>query len=136
VTGPLGALGPYLWVGVGGCLGAAARYALGVWLGARVGTVFPYPTLLINVTGSLALGVLAGLLPLLPERAAPAGRLLLAVGVLGGYTTFSTYALEAVALAQRGEWLRAAGYVAASNGLALVACAAGLAAAGAVARAP
>jgi fluoride exporter len=61
-----------------------------VWLGARLGAAFPYPTLLINVSGSLALGVPAGLLPVLPERAAPARRLLLAVGVLGGYTTFST----------------------------------------------
>jgi CrcB protein len=130
MTGPLGGLGAAAVVALGGALGATARYALGAWLGARLGAAFPYPTLLINASGSLALGVLAGLLP---ERAGPAWRLLLAVGVLGGYTTFSAYALEAVALAQRGEWLRAAGYVVGSNGLALAACAAGLAAAAATA---
>jgi CrcB protein len=131
--GPLSALGPYLWVGVGGFLGANARYALGVWLGGRLGTAFPYPTLLVNVSGSLAIGVLAALLT---ERAAPAWRLLLAVGFLGGSTTFSSYALEALALAQRGEWVRGLWYVVGSNGLALAACAAGMGLAGAVARAP
>jgi CrcB protein len=91
-------------------------------LGARLGPAFPTATLLVNVSGSLAIGVLAALLT---ERAAPAWRLLLVVGVLGGYTTFSTYALEAVALAQRGEW--GLWYVVGSNGLALAACAAGMA---------
>ena len=129
----MGPLGPSLWVGVGGFLGATARYALGVWLGARLGAAFPYATLLVNVSGSLAIGVLAALLT---ERAAPAWRLLLVVGFLGGYTTFSSYALEAVALAQRGEWGRGLWYVVGSNGLALAACAAGLAIAGAGARAP
>jgi CrcB protein len=104
-----------------------------VWLGARLGAAFPSPTLLVNVSGSLAIGVLAALLT---ERAAPAGRLLLVVGFLGGYTTSSSSALEALALAQRGEWGRALWYVVGSNGLALAACAAGLDLAGAVARAP
>ena len=58
------------------------------------------------------------------------------VGFLGGYTTFSSYAVEALALARRGEWLLAAGYVVGSNALALAACAVGLALAGAVGRAP
>ena len=100
---------------------------------ARLGPAFPTATLLVNVSGSLAIGVLAGLLS---ERAAPAWRLLLVVGFLGGYTTFSSYAVEALALARRGEWLLAAGYVVGSNALALAACAVGLALAGAVGRAP
>jgi CrcB protein len=125
---------PYLWVALGGGGGAVARYAVGVGLlAAWPGPAFPTATLLVNVSGSLAIGVLAGLLS---ERAAPVWRLLLVVGFLGGYTTFSSYSLEALALARRGEWLLAAGYVVGSNALALAACAVGLALAGAVTLAP
>jgi CrcB protein len=76
-----------LWVALGGGLGATARYVLGGWVVARLGSGFPFHTLLINVTGSLAIGVL---LVLLTERLVvdPAWRLLLVVGFLGGYTTF------------------------------------------------
>jgi fluoride exporter len=72
------------------------------------------------VTGSLAVGVL---LVLLTERLVvdPAYRLLLVVGFLGGYTTFSSYTFEALALAERGQWLAAAWYVLGSNGLGLAA---------------
>jgi fluoride exporter len=133
LLGGLGAAAPYLWVALGGGGGAVARYAVGVGLAAWLGPAFPTATLLVNVSGSLAIGVLAGLLS---ERAAPAWRLLLVVGFLGGYTTFSSYAVEALALARRGEWLLAAGYVVGSNALALAACAVGLALAGAVVRAP
>jgi CrcB protein len=110
----------YLWVGLGGFVGANARYALGVWVVNRVGAGFPLHTLLINVTGSLAIGAL---LVLLTERLPvdPAWRLLLVVGFLGGYTTFSSYTFEALALAEGGEWLEAAGYVLGSNGLGLAA---------------
>jgi CrcB protein len=129
--GPPGGLTAVLWVALGGGLGAVARYGVGAWVGARLGTALPSATLLVNVSGSLAIGVLAGLLP---ERVAAAWRPLLVVGFLGGYTTFSAYALEALALTRRGEWLLGAGYVLGSNALALAACAAGLALAGAVAR--
>ena len=116
---------PYLWVGAGGGLGAIARYALGTWIAARLGTAFPAGTLLVNVTGSLAIGVL---LVLLTERLAapPAWRLFLVVGFLGGYTTFSSYTFEALALLEAGEWARGAGYVLGSNGLGLAACYAGM----------
>jgi CrcB protein len=110
----------YVWVGVGGFLGANARYALGVGLAGRWGTDFPWATLLINVTGSLAVGLL---LTILTEKVVvdPAWRLLLVVGFLGGYTTFSSYTFEALRLAAEGEWLAALGYVLGSNGLGLVA---------------
>jgi CrcB protein len=87
----------------------------------RLGAGFPYGTLVINVTGSLAIGVL---LTLLTERLAadPAWRLLLVVGFLGGYTTFSSYSFEALALAEQGAWLPALWYVLGSNGMGLVAC--------------
>jgi CrcB protein len=110
----------YLWVGVGGFLGANARYALGVWLASRWGTAFPWSTLLINVTGSLAIGLV---LTVLTQKLAvdPAWRLLIVVGFLGGYTTFSSYTFEALALAAEGEWLQALGYGLASNGVGLAA---------------
>ncbi len=121
----MGAPMEYLWVGVGGFLGANARYALGVWIVGRLGAEFPFHTLLINVTGSFVIGVL---LVLLSERLAvdPAWRLLLVVGFLGGYTTFSSYTFEALALAEGGRWLAAAWYVLGSNGLGLIAAYAGV----------
>jgi CrcB protein len=115
----------FLWVGVGGFLGANTRYALGVWLAGRLGTAFPWSTLLINVTGSLAIGLV---LTVLTEKFAldPAWRLLLVVGFLGGYTTFSSYTFEALALAAEGGWLQALGYGLASNGVGLAAAYAGM----------
>ena len=115
----------HLWVFAGGGAGAVARFALGEWIAPRAGTGFPAHTLVINVTGSLAIGVL---LILLTERWAvdPAWRLFLVVGFLGGYTTFSSYSFEAITLLMEGEWGRAAWYVLGSNGLSLLACFAGL----------
>jgi fluoride exporter len=110
----------YLLVGLGGFLGANARYVLSTWIVARAGTLFPLHTLLINVSGSLAIGVI---LVLLTERLSldPAWRLLLVVGFLGGYTTFSSYTIEALGLIEAGEWLLATWYVLGSNGLGLAA---------------
>lgn len=108
----------WLWVGLGGFLGANARYALGVWIIGRVGTAFPLHTLLINLSGSLAIGTI---LTLLTERLVsdPAWRLFLVVGFLGGYTTFSSYTFEGLELLREGEWLAAVGYVLGSNVLGL-----------------
>jgi fluoride exporter len=121
------------WVALGGAVGACARYGLGAWVVARVGAAFPFHTLLINVTGSLAIGVL---LILLTERlmAEPAWRLVLVVGFLGGYTTFSSYTFEALSLLEEGDWLPALWYILGSNGLGLVAVYAGATLARAVGR--
>ena len=115
----------YLWVGVGGFLGATARYALGRWIVDRVGAAFPYHTFLINVTGSFAVGVI---LTLLTGRlvADPAWRLFLVVGFLGGYTTFSSYTYEGLALMETGDWRGALWYVAGSNIVGLTAAYAGI----------
>ncbi len=115
----------YLLVGAGGFLGANARYVLGALIADRLGTAFPYGTFLVNVTGSLAIGVI---LVLLTDRLAadPAWRLLVVVGFLGGYTTFSSYTFEALALAEAGQWLRALWYVVGSNLLGLAATYAGM----------
>ena len=116
----------YLWVGLGGFLGANARYALGLWISSRMGSSFPAHTLAINVSGSLLIGML---LVLLTERLEvdPAWRLFLVVGFLGGYTTFSSFTFEAITLVGTGGWLRAAWYVVGSNGLGLTACLMGMA---------
>src|SRR3954465_8031874 len=115
----------YLWVGVGGFVGANARYILGNWIVGRLGPGFPAHTLIINVSGSFLIGVI---LTLLTERLEvdPAWRLLLVVGFLGGYTTFSSYSFEALGLLRGGDWVAAAGYMLGSNVLGLVACAAGV----------
>ena len=115
----------YLLVGIGGFLGANARYVLGGVIAERLGAAFPYATLLVNLTGSLAIGVV---LVVLTERLAadPAWRLLLVVGFLGGYTTFSSYTFEALLLAETGQWLRALWYVLGSNLLGLAAASAGM----------
>lgn len=101
-----------LAVAVGGALGSVLRYAVGVlWIGAGA-TGFPWGTLLVNVTGSFALGFLARWFS--PASASSPLVLLLTVGVCGGYTTFSTFTLETFALTERGEWVRALAYVLAS----------------------
>lgn len=123
----------YLWVGLGGFLGANARYALGAWIVQRAGPAFPWHTLLINVTGSLAIGAV---LTLLTERlvADPAWRLFLVAGFLGGYTTFSSYTFEGLELLQEGEWLAALWYALGSNLLGLAAAYLGMVLARAIGR--
>jgi fluoride exporter len=115
----------YVWVGIGGFVGANARYGLSRFVADRLGGGFPYGTLLVNVSGSLAIGVI---LTLLTERlvADPAWRLLLVVGFLGGYTTFSSYTFETLALLEQGAWGRAAAYVAGNNLVGVLACYGGM----------
>jgi CrcB protein len=95
----------YLMVLVGGGVGALARYVLGAEIAARVGGRFPLGTLVINVTGSFLIGLL---MTLFTERLQPHPnwRLLLVVGVLGGYTTFSTFEYETFrAVQEGGKWI-------------------------------
>ncbi len=122
-----------LLVGAGGFLGANCRYLLVSALAARLGASFPYGTLITNVSGSFAIGALLTVL-LHHVTLDPAWRLLLVVGFLGGYTTFSSYSFEALALAEQGQWLRSLAYVLGSNALSLAACFLGIALARAVVR--
>ncbi|WP_338466702.1 fluoride efflux transporter CrcB [Novosphingobium sp. ZN18A2] len=92
-----------LIVALGGGLGAAARYNVGRWVGHLTGVnaVFPWPTLTVNVVGSLVMGLLTGWL----ARHGDPGetwRLLIGVGMLGGFTTFSSFSLEMALLVERG----------------------------------
>jgi len=112
-----------LLVALGGGTGALARYLLAIWSSqAAWSQKFPLPTLLVNLTGCLVVGLLAGLAERHPGWLSEDLRLLLLVGLLGGFTTFSAFGLETVQLLRRGEWLLAGGYVGASVllGLALV----------------
>jgi CrcB protein len=100
-------------ISIGAVLGANARYFLGTWVTERFGHGFPLGTVLINVTGSFAIGLF---LTLIGERyvAAEWWRPLVTIGFLGSYTTFSTFSYETLALAQAGSWGLAALNVAAS----------------------
>jgi fluoride exporter len=115
----------FLWVGVGGFAGAVARYALGLAIVERLGSSFPWHTLLINLTGSFAIGIV---MVLLIDRSMLDShlRLLLAVGFLGGYTTFSSYTFEAITLIERGAWMPSLAYLLASNLLGLLATVGGI----------
>jgi CrcB protein len=90
-------------IGIGGFFGAIARYGVGLWIGQRWGRSFPLGTFVINVSGSFVIGLA---MSLLTERLIvnPQWRLLLVVGFLGAYTTFSTFEYETGALLKDGEW--------------------------------
>lgn len=108
----------YLAISIGAVLGANARFLLDGWIAERFGASFPLGTLVINVTGSMLIGVV---LTLGAERLVPDWfRPLLAIGFLGSYTTFSTFSFETLSLAQDAAWGAAALNVAASVGAALV----------------
>ena len=115
----------YVWVGIGGFVGANARFAVGRFALERLGGAFPYGTLFVNATGSLAIGLVASLMA--ARFVDPAWRLLVITGFLGGYTTFSAYSFETVALLEEGRWSRAAVYVLGSVLLGLAGCASGVA---------
>ncbi|AFV76969.1 crcB protein [Thermus oshimai JL-2] len=95
----------YLLVALGGALGSALRYGFGAWVQGVLGPAFPYSTLLVNLLGSFFIGLVLRLS--LEGVLSGEGRLFLAVGVLGGFTTFSTFSYELLTLAQGGEWAKA-----------------------------
>ncbi|AWK90011.1 fluoride efflux transporter CrcB [Azospirillum thermophilum] len=113
-------------VAAGGAAGSVARYLLMTAVGQWLGTQFPYGTLAVNALGCFAMGVLAELAALVWSPS-PELRALLMVGVLGGFTTFSSFTLDVGALVGRNELAAAAGYVLASLVLTVVGFFAGLA---------
>lgn len=99
-----------LAVGLGGALGSIARYAFMTASGRMMGLTYPWGTFGVNVLGSFAMGLLVGIFAqLLPVN--PVIRNFLTVGFLGGFTTFSTFSLDVVALLDRGAWLAVTLYV-------------------------
>ena len=92
-----------LWISIGAVLGANLRYWVGDWAAQRFGSSFPYGTLLINLSGSFLLGLIVSM-SMENFIIDPRLRLLLTIGFLGSYTTFSTYAYESIALISQGQW--------------------------------
>lgn len=121
-----------LLVFVGGGLGSAARYLVGVWTADLVGASFPWGTLTVNIAGCFIIGVIATLADE-TSKIGPQPRLFLVIGVLGGFTTFSSFSLDAYRLLEKSEPLRAAIYVLASLAVSFAAVSAGIAATRAVA---
>ena len=122
-----------LSVALGGGIGALLRYQLGRmmtrWLGPAMVSIFPWATLAANAIGSLAMGLLAGWLLRQGSDGAVGGeqmRLLLGVGLLGGFTTFSAFSLEMLMLIQRGQLQLALLYLLLSIGLGITGLAFGL----------
>lgn len=119
-----------LVVALGGAAGALSRYWASGWVQALAGIGFPWGTLAVNVTGSLALGfVLVWLQSVAPSANV---RDLIAVGFLGSFTTFSTFSYETFALLRDGDWTRAGVYAAGSVLVCVLACASGAGLAGAL----
>jgi CrcB protein len=112
----------YLLIGVGGALGAMARFGTGSLIGRLLPGHFPLGTLVINTLGSVLMGLFVGTLAKLAPSWGETARLFIAVGMLGGFTTFSSFSLETVLLLEGGQVVVAAAYVL----LSVVVCLAGL----------
>ena len=116
----------YLLVFIGGGLGATLRHLINVFCARCMGTAFPWGTFIINISGSTVMGLIAGYLAFKGE-ASQHWRLFLMTGILGGYTTFSAYSLDAALLYERGELLLAGLYVVGTVVLSIAGLFAGLA---------
>ncbi|WP_332818730.1 fluoride efflux transporter CrcB [Sphingopyxis sp.] len=109
---------------IGGAIGAGARHLVGQAMLARLGPGFPWWTLSINIVGSLLMGLLVGWLA--RSGGGDTARLFVGVGILGGFTTFSSFSMEYWMLFERGQNAQAAAYVLASVIGAIAACGLGL----------
>jgi fluoride exporter len=117
-----GLMGPYFWIAVGGALGTTGRYWLSGVVARSMGETFPWGTLLINVTGSLVIGLFATLTG--PDGRVFVGataRQFVMIGLCGGYTTFSSFSLQTLNLMNDGEWFQAGTNIVASVVLCLLA---------------
>ncbi len=99
------------YVAFGGALGSMCRYLVGVFVSKIDTGTFPLPTFLINIGGSFLMGIWIGVMALMLPGRAKDLHLLVAIGVLGGFTTFSTFSLESYLLIEKGLWLQAAFYI-------------------------
>jgi fluoride exporter len=117
-------LNQYFVIGLGGALGSMLRFGLGSWIDSgavKTGVIFPWGTIVVNITGCFVIGFIATI-------SAPDGRVLLnpltrqfiMIGILGGYTTFSSFSLQTLLLAQNNQWFGAAANVTISVVLCLV----------------
>jgi fluoride exporter len=116
---------PFLLIGTGSAIGGICRYLVQILVGKYAGVAFPAGTLLVNLSGCLLIGLLYGL----ADRYAWMSmewRLLLMTGICGGYTTFSSFSLEAVSLLRQGSYVNFLLYVFGSVALGLIATAVGI----------
>ncbi len=114
-----------LLVAVGGAIGSVLRYYVGQWALRLAGPTFPWGTLTVNVVGCFVIGVFTEMI-IRRFGASPELRLLLVTGLLGGFTTFSAFSLDAISLFERGAAASGAVYIIASVGLSIAAVIAGL----------
>jgi len=120
VDGRSGVWWSYLWIAVGSALGGIARFAMSGLIATRIGEIFPWGTLAVNVLGSFVIGFFATLTG--PDiLVGTTARQFVMIGICGGYTTFSSFSLETLNLVQDGDWLRASGNIVASVVLCLAA---------------
>src|ERR1700761_5877810 len=112
-------------VGVGGALGSMFRYLIAGWVQSPAWNGFPYGIFIVNVTGGFVMGVLTEAMAL-KFNVSPVTRAFLTTGIMGGYTTFSTFSLEAAMLMQRHAYGQAAAYTTGSALLSIIALFAGL----------
>lgn len=117
---------PVLLVGIGGALGSVARYLSGVMVGRFWPSDYPLGTMLINISGSLIMGLFIGWLARTTPTWQADARLFFAVGVLGGFTTLSSFSLDTVVLLERGAFGQAAIYVVGSVAISIAALFLGL----------
>ena len=108
------------WVAAGGALGSVARYLAMIGMGRLMGPAFPWGTMTVNILGSAVMGFLIEGMALKWNWDQEV-RAFLTVGILGGFTTFSTFSMDVAALAERGEFLQAGLYVAGSVALSVLA---------------
>lgn len=119
----------FLWVGVGGAIGSMARHGVNVLVNRTLGSTLPHATAIVNVVGCAVIGLLAGLIASEQLRLGPQARTFVFVGIMGGFTTFSSFGLDTLTLVQQGRMGQALGNVAVQVGVGLAAVFAGYAAA-------
>jgi fluoride exporter len=115
----------FLLICLGGTVGTAARYGVQVLSARLLGTGFPYGTLAVNVTGSFLIGVINQVAFTTPHIS-PTVRVMLTIGVMGGFTTYSSFSFETLELVQDGAWLAAGVNIVLNTALCLAACALGM----------
>ena len=107
-----------VWVALGGAIGSVLRYVVAQWIGVREAPQFPWHTFSINIAGCLLIGVVWALVE--KYNCVPALRFFLMTGILGGFTTFSSFGLETMQLIQSKAYLTAFSYVTLSNVIGIV----------------